>query len=49
MKKRTKMQTVGTILFLNVAPTNSQIIHAADDRNRVFRSRDSGQSWEILS
>ena len=42
-------ETDGVIVKLAVAPSNSQILYAANEKNKIFQSQDAGKTWEILS
>jgi photosystem II stability/assembly factor-like uncharacterized protein len=42
-------ETGGVIVKLAVAPSNSQILYAANEKNQVFQSQDSGKTWKTLT
>jgi photosystem II stability/assembly factor-like uncharacterized protein len=42
-------ETDGAIVKLAVAPSNSQILYAVNEKNQAFQSQDSGKTWKILS
>lgn len=42
-------ETDGVIVKLAVAPSNSQILYAANEKNQIFQSQDAGKTWKILS
>jgi photosystem II stability/assembly factor-like uncharacterized protein len=41
--------TDGLILYLAIAPRNSQVFYAINQDNTVFQSQDSGKTWKVLS
>lgn len=43
------LETDGVIVKLAVAPSNSQILYAANEKNQIFQSQDAGKTWKILS
>lgn len=47
--KKLWSETDGVIVKLAVAPSNSQILYAANEKNQVFQSQDAGKTWKILS
>lgn len=38
----------GVIIKLTSAPTNSQIMYAADEKNNLYKSQDGGKKWQKL-
>ena len=42
------LETDGVIVKLAVAPSNFQILYAANEKNQVFQSQDAGKTWKIL-
>lgn len=42
-------ETDGVIVKLAVAPSNSQILYAANEKNQIFQSQDAGKTWKTLS
>lgn len=43
------LKTDGVIVKLAVAPSNSQILYAANEKNQVFQSQDAGKTWKALN
>lgn len=41
--------TKGLILYLAIAPSNSQVFYAVNQNNTVFQSQDGGKTWKKLS
>jgi hypothetical protein len=41
--------TSGLILYLAIAPSNSQFFYAVNQNNAVFQSQDGGKTWSELS
>ncbi|GBO54750.1 hypothetical protein APA_2801 [Pseudanabaena sp. lw0831] len=37
------------IIKLAVAPNNSQILYAVNEKNQVFQSQDAGKTWKTLN
>ncbi|MBE9156439.1 hypothetical protein IQ265_06295 [Nodosilinea sp. LEGE 06152] len=39
----------GIVLYMAVAPTNSQVLYAVNENNAVFQSQDGGKTWDELN
>jgi photosystem II stability/assembly factor-like uncharacterized protein len=47
--KKLWTETQGIILKVAIAPSNPQILYAANENNQVFQSEDGGNTWRELS